>query len=279
MKERIIVSLTTWSKRIQNIPTVLDTIFAQTLPPDLVVLNLAYEEVIPPNINDYIEVHHIEVNRVPDTKVYKKILPTLRKYPDDCIIPIDDDWLYPKGMIEDFMQVHKCYPNNPISGNRVVHEYLFCQCHCGCASLVKTSYFGDYLKEIDDVFIDHCPADDIVWTFFANKTNHPYIRSKGVYFTNMTPYNSFGSYSTEKVMTNGIDETSNYLIERFGAIDTNYVKPFVKDDYLSDLIMGISYSLYSSINEKYQILINSKSYAIASAILNVRAKIRHLLNI
>ena len=83
MTERIIVSLTTWSKRIGNIPVVLDTIFNQTVQPDLVVLNLAHDEIIPEDVKHYINSHNIEINRVKDTKVYKKLIPTLKKYPND----------------------------------------------------------------------------------------------------------------------------------------------------------------------------------------------------
>ena len=42
-----------------------------------------------------------------------KIIPTLKLYPNDCIIGIDDDWLYPPTMIEDLWNTHIKYPNNP----------------------------------------------------------------------------------------------------------------------------------------------------------------------
>ena len=274
MEERIIVSLTTWFKRIQNIPAVLDTIFGQTMPPDLVVLNLAFDEVVPDNIQQYIEEHHIEVNRVPDTKVYKKILPTMKKYPEDCIISIDDDWLYPKGMIEDFVHIHKKYPNNPISGNRVVSELMQCQCRHGFASLVKAEYYENLLGLIDDELIKNCPADDIVWTYLANKAGHPYLRTKGEYYFNMQPYNQVESYSISDVGNDGNRDATLYLINRFGAIDKNFIKPFVKDDYMSWLIYGISTDLYSKLNERYQVMLNSKSYAMAKSILSLWNKIR-----
>ena len=238
MAERIIVSLTTWSKRIGNIPVVLDTIFNQTVLPDLVVLNLGYDEAIPENVNHYIVSHNIEINRVKDTKVYKKLIPTLKKYPNDCIISIDDDWLYPKGMIEDFMEVHKKYPNNPISGNR---EVMFdMQCHCGCASLTKAEYFGRYLDIIDDEIIKNCTSDDIVYTYFATKSGHPYIRTKGLYFTNLTPYNDCASYSDTIVFSNsnGINDSYDYLVNKFGK-QTDSVSLYVKDEILSDIISDI----------------------------------------
>ena len=59
MKEQLIVSLTTWKPRIGNIPAVLDSIYAQTLPPDKVVLNLSYDEFIPTEVQSYIDAHGV----------------------------------------------------------------------------------------------------------------------------------------------------------------------------------------------------------------------------
>lgn len=236
-EERVIVSLTTWSKRIKNIPVVLDTIFAQTLQPNLIVLNLAFDEQIPEMVQKYIDNHPIEVNRVPDTKVFKKLIPTLKKYPNDCIISIDDDWLYPESMIADFMEVHKLYPNNPISGNR---EILFnMQCHCGCASLTKAEYFGKYLFLINDEIINNCPSDDIVYTFFSYKAGHPYLRSKDLYFTNMKVYNNDNGYSTFNVAPGEIEKSYKYLKKMFGIQD-NYVNCYIEDLELANIVYEIS---------------------------------------
>lgn len=238
MNENIIVTLTTWSKRICNIPFVLDSIYAQTIRPDIVVLNLAYGEQIPTKVQEYINSHAIEINRVPDTKVYKKLIPTLRKYPDACVISIDDDWLYPKEMIADFMRMHKMYPNNPISGNTEVYQGI--QCHCGCASLTKASYFGDYLTMIDDDLINNCPMDDIVYSFLTTKSGHPYIRTKNLYFTNLEPYNSNNGYS-QNTLRNGVDQTELtylYLTNRFGNI-ADVTSLYLKDLYISSLLNDI----------------------------------------
>lgn len=271
MKEQIVISLTTWSKRINNIPVVLDTIFSQTLPPDLVVLNLAYEEKVPESVQEYINIHGIEVNRVPDTKVYKKLIPTLKKYPNDCVISIDDDWLYPEGMIADFMDVHKRYPNNPISGNR---EIIFnMQCHCGCASLTKAEFFGKYLEIITDEIINNCPSDDIVYTFFANQAGYPYVRTKELYFTNMEPYNDSGSYSKSVVfsISNGIKDSYKYLVNRYGQINDN-ISLYIKDDNIYCIISDIySKKIISESNKSkeksYNEMYSTKSYRIGNAIV------------
>lgn len=235
-KERIIVSLTTYNKRIGNIPVVLDTIFAQTVSPDLIVLNLAYDEVISNDVNNYIESHSIEVNRVPDTKVYKKLIPTLKKYPQDCIISIDDDFLYPKGMIEDFLHIHKLYPNNPISGNDVVQYGM--QCHCGCASLMKYCYLGNEINHIDREVMEHCPSDDLVYTYFSNRNNHPYIRTNELYSNNMQSYHEGDSYSLEVGGGKGITDTYDYLIKRFGQLDQSLILQYIPnaDSYIVSVI-------------------------------------------
>ena len=84
--EKIVISLTSYWKRLNNLPNVLDTIYAQTMPPDVVVLNLAYEEVLPEDVDLYLKNHGVIINRVLDTKVYKKIIPTFKLFPNDCII-------------------------------------------------------------------------------------------------------------------------------------------------------------------------------------------------
>lgn len=265
MKERIIVSLTTYSKRINNIPAVLDTIFAQTVPPAFVVLNLAHEEIVPEEIQKYIDTHPIEVNRVADTKVFKKLLPTLKKYPQDCIIAIDDDWLYPKVMIEDYVSIHQKYPNFPISGNGYVYAGL--QCHCGCSSLTKAEFFGDGLQLIDEEVIKNCPSDDFVYTYFSNRAGHPYIRTNREYFKNMQPYNASDSYSDETGALAAVEKTSKYLSERFGVLNPS-VSSYLDDSYIGSIIDDVQRkTILSNIHSAKEEVFRSKTFRLGKALL------------
>ncbi len=279
MTERIIVSLTTYSKRISNIPAVLDTIFSQTLKPDLVVLNLAFEELIPEDVQNYIESHNIEVNRVPDTKVYKKLIPTLKRFPNDCIITIDDDFLYPEGMIEEFMSIHNIWPDHPISGNKDVFFGMLC--HCGCASLSKACYYGKFLDYIDDEVIQKCPSDDLVYTFFANKNGHPYINTKSLYFLNMQSYNEGEGYSLLTVSENGIINTYNYLSARYGTVNNNvnaYLK-FLNNECQIDLLIGVLRLLFT--NEGFEkgreLIYSTKSYKLGNYIIDRIKKVNDIV--
>ena len=251
-KNKVIITLTSYGPRLGNLPTVLDTIFCQTIPPDIVVLNLAHDEIVPTMILNYLSEHNVEINRVNDTKVYKKLIPTLKKYPNDTIISIDDDWLYPKGMIADFLEIHRKYPNNPISGNKLVYHEMIC--HCGCASLTKAEYFQPYLDKIDDI-IPFCPCDDIVYTFFANKAGHPYIVTRDEYFTNMTPFNEGKGYS-ESIEEDSLSKSLHYLIEKYGNIP-HYSDGYVSDKYIADIL--------------YHILDNSKQQVKKDTAAEIRA--------
>lgn len=267
MNEKVIVTLTTYHKRITNIPIVLDTIFSQSVPPDHVVINLAFEEFIPKQIQHYLDEHSIEVFRVPDTKVYKKLIPTLKRYPEDCIISIDDDILYPVGMIEDFVSMHKKYPEFPISGNQEV--YYGMQCHCGCASLVKAEFLGSYMDLIGDDVIAHCSCDDLVYTYFSNKNNRPYIRTNGLYYLNLPSYNPVGSYSDGEAGHGGLFKTYNYLVNRWGDIPMTF---FQYDDVFRDRIVKDVLKSYKNLGREENKL--TASYKLGDSILKPLKAIR-----
>lgn len=251
--EQIVVSLTSWPPRFPNLTAVLDTIFNQTLPPDKVVLNLAFGDELPESVNDYLEQHNVEIFRVPDTKVYKKLIPTLRRYPDACVISIDDDWLYPKGMVEEFVELHSLYPNYPISGNHAVIRGL--QCHCGCASLTKAEFFGKYLNVFDNELFANCKSDDIAYTYFCAKNGLPYIRTANEYFDNLTGFEAIEPYSCGDI-EGAIQESFQYLISQYGPVD-DYISLIVNDTYLAEILRQIEMKQLSDLDHQIR---NTFSY-------------------
>ena len=208
--KRIVVSLTTWKGRIDTLPLVLESIVNQTLKPWKIVVNLSKQEFasvkeIPKNIRTYMKKHGIEVNWVKDdTKVYKKIIPTLLKYKNDLILSIDDDFIYPKNMIVDFYRKYMEYPNNPISGNRV--NKFGMDCHCGCSSLVQYKFYNIFIEDYTRYY-ENCKSSDIVYTYIANVNGYSYIRTDGIYFNNMENIPSQTAYS----LNNG--KYSNQIVE------------------------------------------------------------------
>ena len=270
MKEKIIVTLTSYKDRLANLPVVLDTIYHQTVAPDQVVLNLANETVVPAEVQEYLDQHGIITFRVPDTKVYKKLVPTLKRFPDDVVIAIDDDWLYPQGMIEDFMETHERFPDHPISGHGAVAFDMMC--HCGCASLTMARFFGETLDLIDDSVILNCPSDDIVYTYFSIKAGHPYVRPKGIYFTNMVPYNAGESYSLQNAK--GIEDSYQYLVDRFGPLP-NFVESYLGETQLSEQVFHVHETICQQHEEKLRA---TKAFRIGKTITKPFAWVKRLLH-
>lgn len=275
--EKIIISLTTWSERICNIPTILDRIYKQTVLPDKVVLNLSYEEVIPIDIQKYIESHNIEVYRTEDTKVYKKFLHTLKRYPNDCVINIDDDLLYPLDMIEDLWESHKLHPNNPICGN---HKFLYDHfCHCGEASLTKYCFFKEYLECIDTDVMNNCSSSDIVYTYFATKANHPYVPAKKYYGNGyVESYNPSSPYTQNVIGSNGVTDSFNYLVNRFGDLPSFY-KSFQIDDNIVNAIEEKFKNDYADVVKKeIEKITSSYSFRIGNYIVRKFSFLQNLIN-
>lgn len=270
-KEILIVSLTTWSKRISNIPLVLDTIFGQSRLPDKVVINLAFDEAIPPDVQDYIIEHGVEVFRTEDTKVYKKFIPTLNRYPHACVVNVDDDMLYPKTMLEDFWSVHQLYPDNPICGN---HSFCFGRmCHCGEASLTKREFFGDYLDCIDSDVMRNCPSSDLVYSYFATKAGHPYVPSVGYYGTDYTEaFNAASSWTKNVIQNQGLTSTFSYLVKRFGPLPELF-STYIKDPVLANVIAKVSDGLVAEEKRKMyyeteKTIRNSNAYRLGRFLLS-----------
>lgn len=125
-ENELIVSFTTYSKRIHDVHLVIESIAQQTIKPDRVILWLDETEftinTIPLILHKQIK-RGLEVRFCPNYKSYKKLIPTLPLFPEANIITIDDDILYPHDMIEGLVKEHQQYPNC-IIGHRV-HQITF----------------------------------------------------------------------------------------------------------------------------------------------------------
>lgn len=198
--ERVIVSMTSWSKRIHNVPYVIESILQNTVKPDRIVLNLSEEEFpgkerdLPVVLMDFVDKGVLELLWTPgNLKAFKKFIPTMKKYPDDVIIAIDDDFIYPEAFIESFVSKHNECPNNPLSGNQVMLHGS--NAHCGCASLIKSTYFGSYIEDLFDEEVLRLGMDDVFYTYCAalNATYYQYVGK--LFFVNMKSLNPIDGLS------------------------------------------------------------------------------------
>jgi hypothetical protein len=104
----IVVSITSWVKRIGYVKKVIESIMDNSINPDRVYLNLSKIEFgdieLPKDLVTYFESdERLIINWVDgeNTKTMKKVFPILQYLDDeDIIITADDDILFPKDLIE-----------------------------------------------------------------------------------------------------------------------------------------------------------------------------------
>lgn len=122
-EELVIVSLTSFPERINTVVKTLKTLLTQTMKPDKVILWLAQEQ-FPGGEGDLpqelLELRNfgLTIDWCEDIRSYKKILPTLKKYPSAVIITTDDDIYYASDTVETLyksylehkteVQAHRC---------------------------------------------------------------------------------------------------------------------------------------------------------------------------
>ena len=122
----IVVSLTSWTKRIQYAKKVVESIMKNTIQPDRVYLNLSKTEFngidLPEDLVDYFNSdERLVINWVDgeNIKSMKKIFPILKNLKDDdFIIDGDDDKLFPSDLIESRLNDFEKYGRkHPITSN------------------------------------------------------------------------------------------------------------------------------------------------------------------
>lgn len=84
----IIVSLSTYGKRIWDVYLAIESVMQQTYKPNRIILNLDYlfKDVVLPITIQRQQKRGLEINYCEDIKSFKKLIPTAIKYPDAAII-------------------------------------------------------------------------------------------------------------------------------------------------------------------------------------------------
>lgn len=113
-ENELIVSLTTYSKRIHEVHLVIESIGFQTVLADRIILWLDEEEftdeTIPQVLKNQIK-RGLEVRFCKNYRSYKKLFPTLTIAPAANVVTIDDDFLYPHDFLESLSRAANHHPN------------------------------------------------------------------------------------------------------------------------------------------------------------------------
>ena len=171
----IIVSMTSWKKRIINVKYVVSSILQGTKKPDKIILNLSTDEFqdkhIPIDLKLLEKYTIFEINWVKEnTKAFKKIIPTMELYPDSIIISIDDDIIYPRLFIETILDSYKKQNKDIITLYRNKNKYDF-DSVVGCGTLYTTSKLVPFISTHLNTEIINTNEDDTYYAWCAKHLN------------------------------------------------------------------------------------------------------------
>ena len=101
----IIVSLTSFPERINEVPYCIYSLLNQNLKPKKVVLWLASEEFpnkendLPSQLLDFLD-YGFDIMWCDNLKSFKKLIPSLKEFHSNIIVTADDDVFYPNNWLE-----------------------------------------------------------------------------------------------------------------------------------------------------------------------------------
>lgn len=117
--EEVIISLTSFSKRIDKVYLTICTLFEQKYKADKIILWLSKDEFIneidslPRELKNLMKCG-LKVKFCDDLKPHKKYYYSMKENPTSIIITVDDDVFYPNNVIGELIRLHKKYPKNVI---------------------------------------------------------------------------------------------------------------------------------------------------------------------
>lgn len=112
----VVVSLTSYGRRVRDciVCYTVYSLLRQTLQPKRIILWLSQDEwtesTLPERVAQ-LKQYGVEIRFCEDMRSYKKLLPALKLLPEEDIITVDDDILYPKSLIHHLVDTHLQYPN------------------------------------------------------------------------------------------------------------------------------------------------------------------------
>ena len=261
IKERIILTMTSWKKRINHCKTTIELLLTNSLPPYKLILNLAEEEFprknleLPESLLSLLQYPNFEIFWVKENnKVFKKLIPTINRYKKDLIITVDDDVIYPNNLIEKVIYYFRKHGSkNPMSFGGKFSDWKFLKkkkssfkrvrigTHYGACSIVKYDFFKEKINELYYKTTESkikrgvkC-FDDFLYTYAALLNGYFYIRNRQYSvrkYVNKSPKGKYGFSDFRRKK----DKHQKWNI--YHNIIKNYIRRVYKTS-VADLIMAL----------------------------------------
>lgn len=231
--ENIIISLTSYGTRISELKYTLYSLISQTILPEKIIVNIAFEDK--KYLNNELKLferYGVEYNFYDDIRSYKKLIPTLKKYSDKCIITTDDDIYYKKDWLSRLYNTHNKYPNDVCCHfvYKITYEngqinqykkwkynYKSYSAENGLFLLGATGvlyppnvFYKDILNEY--LFTKLAPLADDIWFYFMVILNGKKIRQISNPLTHLcyvNPYREYGISGGTTLTQQNVGENKN----------------------------------------------------------------------
>lgn len=199
----IIVSMTSYGERLEEVHYALFSILNQTILPDEIVLWLedSYankQNELPESLLNLIK-YGVQIKFAPPIKSFKKIIPALIEYPNYIIVTADDDIYYPAYWLENLYKAYEVQKDcihahstqkTVIKDGKLLSNKEWTHCISGFPpsySLCPTSVGGclyppKVFSEHSDVknieiFTKLCPNQDDLWIWAMSLLNNTKINT------------------------------------------------------------------------------------------------------
>lgn len=201
-RRRVIVSLTTIPERISNVYLVVESLLRQVYKPDRIILWLATDEFqdihIPPELERQ-KKRGLEIRYCDNLYSHKKYYYSMKYFPNDLLITVDDDILYSECLVKNLVKTYTKYPGNIVCCrshyityyDRVHHKIRRYNDWEGYENRKKISYGPDKRQFFTSgsgvlfpiwkmpsvcleksLFLKLCPTADDVWLNFMARLGH-----------------------------------------------------------------------------------------------------------
>lgn len=125
-KNGVIISLTSFPARINNLWLGIETLLRQSVKPQKIVIWLSKEqfpsESMIPNSLRKLQNRGVEIRLVEgDVRSHKKYYYVFQEHPNDLILLVDDDIIYPSTLLEELIKARNKYPDEKV----ISHKYGF----------------------------------------------------------------------------------------------------------------------------------------------------------
>ena len=191
----IIVSLTSYEERFQDLPKALYSLLNQSIKPDRIILWLNEElkdtTSLPYEITQFVK-NGLEIRFVKDIGPYTKAIYTFKEFRDSIIVTADDDIYYPKDWLKklylsyvaysDDIQVHRAHrvdlekPYEKWEKHVKEESARFDNFLTGVGGVLypPNCFSNEVLRE--DVFIKNAPKADDIWFWIMALVHNRKIR-------------------------------------------------------------------------------------------------------